>query len=307
MTRLAGSLPPVRIWLPFLLVCLIWGSTWIVITGQLGDVPPTWSVVYRFAIAAAAMFLYARLIGAPARLDREGHLFALLFGIPQFCLNFNGVYLAEQYVTSGIVAVVFALLFVPNSIFAALLLRHRIGAPFILGSLVAIGGIILLFVEELRAHPLRGDTVALGIGLTLFGMLSASVANVMQAMDRIRVHSLPAMIGWGMIYGALANAAIAWTVYGPPVADTRLSYWIGLFYLGVIASALAFSLYFPLVRTMGPGKAAYSSLVIPIIAMLLSTIFEAYSWTLLAASGCFLVLAGLFIALRARRVDTSSS
>jgi len=137
---------PSVIWIPFVLVSLLWGSTWLVITGQLGDVPPTWSIAYRFAIGATAMFVYARVIGGTVRLDRQGHLFALLFGIPQFCLNFNAVYFAERFVTSGLVAVVFALLIVPNALFAWLFLNHRISGRFLLGSCVAVAGVALLFI-----------------------------------------------------------------------------------------------------------------------------------------------------------------
>ena len=289
---------PTGIWLSFALCCLIWGSTWLVITGQLGSVPPTWSVAYRFAIGAAVMFIYARAIGGPVGLNRQGHLFALLSGIPQFCFNFNAVYFAEQFVTSGLVAVVYALLIVPNSILAWLFLRHRISGRFLLGSCVAILGVGLLFLQDLQGHPLGAGAIAKGIALTLLGLLSASAANVIQAMDRIRAHSLPAMLAWGMTYGTIANASIAWIAFGPPVFDTRPLYLAGLAYLGIAASALVFSIYIPLVRRLGPGKAAYTSLVIPIIAMLLSSIFEGYRWTLAAICGGLLVLAGLFIALR---------
>jgi drug/metabolite transporter (DMT)-like permease len=290
-----------RLLVPFVLICLIWGSTWLVITGQLGLVPPAWSIAYRFTIAAAVMFTYARLVGGTIRLDREGHGFAILYGIPQFCLNFLFVYLAERHVTSGLVAVVFALLVVPNALLARLFLGQRTGGRFVVGSLIAGAGVGLLFAQELRSGPNDAGATLLGIGLTLLGITSASIGNVIQAMDRIRSHSLPSMIAWGMAYGALANAASAWLVYGPPVFDDRPAYWLGLFYLGIVASALAFSLYFPLVRSIGPAKAAYSSLVTPVIAMLLSTAFEGYRWTPLAATGGVLALAGLFVALRAPR------
>src|SRR5687768_11843388 len=109
-----SSLSTPSILIPFVLITLIWSSTWIVIKDQIGAgaaaVPPSWSVAYRFAFACAAMFVMARISGAPLRLGRKGHLLALAIGIPQFVLNFNFVYAAEQYVTSGIVAVVFALL-----------------------------------------------------------------------------------------------------------------------------------------------------------------------------------------------------
>ena len=290
-----------RILLPFLLITAIWGSTWIVIRDQLGPVPPAWSVTYRFIIAGAAMFAYAAFSRVSLRIGREGHILAAAFGIPQFVLNFNFVYAAEHYVTSGLVAMVFALLMVPNSAFGWLFLRHKIGARFILGSGIAIAGVALLFVQELRGAATAPRDVFLGIGLTLLGVLAASVSNVMQASRRLRTRPIAAMIAWGMFYGVVANALLAFAISGPPVFEARLGYWLGLFYLGLFASALAFTFYFGILRAVGPAKAAYSSVLVPILAMALSTAFEGYRWSTLAVAGGALALTGLVIALRSAR------
>ena len=297
----AGAFFQPRVLLPFILITFIWGSTWLVIKDQLGTVPPTWSVTYRFIIAAATMFAYARFTGASLRIGREGHLLALAFGIPQFFLNFNFVYAAELYITSGLVAVVFALLLVPNSALSALFLKHKVTLRFVLGSAIAVVGVALLFLQELRASTAEPHEVLIGIGLTLLGVLSASVSNVMQGSERLRRRPIAAMLAWGMVYGVIADALFAWALYGPPTVETRPLYWAGLLYLGVIASALAFSLYFAILRIIGPARAAYSSLLIPIIAMALSTVFEDYHWSTLAAAGGALTLVGLFIALNAKR------
>ena len=289
-----------RILLPFLLVTLIWSSTWIVIKDQLGAVPPAWSVTYRFVIAAIAMFAWAKASGASLSLGRRGQMFAALFGIPQFCLNFNFVYAAEHHVTSGLVATVFALLMVPNSALAWLFLKQRASWAFVLGSAIASAGVALLFVQEMRSSPVPPDQVALGIGLTLLGVLSASIANILQASRQVAAWPLASLLAWGMVYGVVANALLAWAVAGPPVVEARPLYWLGLAYLGLFASALAFPLYFAVMRAVGPGKAAYSSVLVPILAMLLSTLFEGYRWSTLAAAGGILALAGLVIALRSR-------
>ena len=296
-----ASLLQPRVLLPFILITLIWGSTWIVIRDQLAIVPPTWSVTYRFLIAAAAMFAWAHWSGAPLRLGRQGHLLAAAFGIPQFFLNFNFVYAAEHYVTSGLVAVVFALLLVPNSALSWFFLKQRLAPGFLLGSAVAVAGVALLFVQELRASVVPAGDVLLGIGLTLLGVLSASAANVMLASERLRAWPVVTMIAWGMLYGAIGDGVMAWLLYGPPVVESRLGYWVGLVYLGVFASALAFTFYFGIVRTVGPARAAYSSVLIPVVAMALSTLFEGYRWSALAVAGGLLALGGIVIALRARQ------
>jgi drug/metabolite transporter (DMT)-like permease len=285
---------------PFGIVTLIWGSTWLVIRDQIGTVPATWSVTYRFLIACSAMFAYARWTGASLRIGREGHVLALFLGIPQFFLNFNFVYAAEHHVTSGLVAVVFALLLVPNSALGWLFLKHQMSGRFLLGSSIAVAGVALLFLQELRASAAPPREVLIGIGLTLAGVLSASVSNVLQASDRLRTRPISAMLAWGMLYGAVCDAVFAWSLFGPPVVEARIGYWAGLFYLGLLASAIAFTLYFGILRAVGPARAAYSSVLIPIIAMTLSTIFEGYHWSKLAVAGGILALIGLVIALRAR-------
>jgi drug/metabolite transporter (DMT)-like permease len=300
MPSSAPSMLQPRILVPFLLITLIWSSTWIVIKDQLGTVPPAWSVTYRFVVAAAAVFAWARISGATLRIGGRGHLLAALFGIPQFCLNFNFVYAAEHYVTSGLVATVFALLMVPNSALAWLFLKQRATWGFVAGSAIACAGVALLFVQEIRVSPASAEAVLLGIGLTLLGVLSASAANILQASRGLAAVPLASLLAWGMAYGILANALLAWTAAGPPVIETRPAYWLGLVYLGLFASALAFPLYFAVMRAVGPGKAAYSSVLVPILAMVFSTIFEGYRWSALAVTGGVVALAGLVIALRSR-------
>ena len=297
---MTGSLLQPRVLFPFILITVIWGSTWLVIRDQLGPVPGPWSVTYRFMIACSAMFLYARWNRASLRIGKQGHLLALLFGIPQFFLNFNFVYAAEHHITSGLVAVVFALLLVPNSALGWLFLKHRMTGRFLLGSTVAVAGVALLFVQEMRASTAPPQEVLIGIGLTLLGVLSASVSNVMQASERLRTRPISAMLAWGMFYGMLCDGAMAWWLFGPPVVEARAGYWAGLVYLGLFASAIAFTFYFGILRAIGPARAAYSSVLIPIIAMTLSTIFEDYHWSTLAAAGGALTLVGLVIALKSR-------
>ncbi len=295
----------------FLLITLIWGSTWIVIKDQLGSgpdaVPPTWSVTYRFVIACAAMFAYAVWTGASLRMSPRGHVLAALFGIPQFVLNFNFVYAAELYVTSGLVAVVFALLMVPNSALAWLFLKHRMTGRFIPGSAVACAGVALLFVQEVRASPAAPGEAIAGIGLALLAVLSASAANILQAGRHMRARPVAVNLAWGMFYGVIGNAVFAWFWFGAPVAGARAGYWIGLVYLGLFATAAAFTLYFAITRAVGPGKAAYSSLLVPVIAMAISTAAEDYRWTALAAAGAVLALLGMVIALKAEKRDSQLS
>lgn len=290
-----------RVLIPFAVVTLIWGSTWLVIRDQIAEVPPTWSVAYRFLIAAAVMFGWALMQKIPIRFGREGMMIALLIGLTQFVLNFNFVYRAEAHITSGLVAVVFALLIVPNTLFARIFLKQGFSRRFLAGSAVALAGVALLFTHELEAASGGPRAVMLGIGITLLGVISASTANVLQAVERVRRLPIISLMAWAMLIGGLINAGIALALDGPPVIETRPAYIAGLLYLSVVGSAVTFSLYFSLIRAIGPARAAYTSVLIPVIAMALSTLFEGYRWSLLAATGAALAMLGLVIALRARR------
>jgi drug/metabolite transporter (DMT)-like permease len=283
--------------LPFAIFTAIWGSTWIVIRDQLGTVPPQWSVAYRFIIAAAAMGAVAKWRGEKLALGRAALLPSLFLGFTQFCVNFNAVYLAERHITSGVVATIFALLLIPSTLLAWAFLSHRPTSRFMWNSFVAIAGIALLFVHEFRQHSARAEEIAFGIGLTFCGMLGASAANVFQARDEIRRFPLFSMLAWSMAAGALLDAAFAFAMTGPPVFDSRPGYWAGMLYLALPASVLTFSLYYPVVRKIGPAKAAYSSVLVPIIAMGLSTAFEGYRWSPLAVAGAILALGGMVGAL----------
>ena len=291
---------------PFIIFTAIWGSTWIVIRGQLGTVPPQWSVAYRFIIAAAGMAIVAAIKKQDLALNRRHAGIALVLGFCQFCVNFNAVYLAERHITSGVVATVFALLLVPSSLLAWAFLGQRPSPRFVLSSLVAGAGIVMLFMHELRENAAAGAQVAAGIGLTLAGMLGASIANVLQARPEVRRWPLFAMLAWSMAFGAAIDAAVAFALAGPPSFDARPAYWLGLLYLAVPASVLTFSLYYPVVRKIGPAKAAYSSVIVPIIAMGFSTWLENYRWTSLTIAGALLAIGGMVGALGRGRTPVAA-
>lgn len=279
---------------------LIWGTTWYVIKTQIGVVPVEWSVAYRFILASAIMFLITALRRRQLAYPARAHLFFLSVGLFQFFANFNFVYQASEIVTSGLIAVAFALLIVPNSILAWTFFRHGVSRAFIIGAVLGIAGVALLFRQEILA--LEGSTeLAWGLGATALAVLSASAANVMQAAPSARGYSMTGMLAWAMLYGALLDIAAAWLAAGPPVIEMNVVYLGGVVYLAVFASAIAFVLYFGAIREIGPALAAYSGVLVPFVAMGISTALEGYRWTLPAVIGAVLTISGLLIAITARR------
>ena len=287
---------------PFLIVALIWGSTWLVIKDQLAPAPPSWSVTYRFGIACFGMFVLAAF--SPQRgfgMTFGAHLLAAAIGLSQFFLNFNFVYRAEIHLTSGIVAVLYGLLMVPNALLGRVFLGVPVTPRFLVGSAVGLGGIALMLLHESRMASPAGQ-VGLGIAYTAVGILCASCANVLQASDTARKPPLVLLLAWAMLWGTLADALFAWSIAGPPVFPADFGYWWRVLYLAIFGSVVTFPLYFRLIRDLGPGRAAYNGVVVPVVAMGFSTVFEDYRWSLLAAAGGALALIGMIVALRAKNV-----
>lgn len=289
-----------RILIPFAVVTLIWGSTWLVIRDQIGSVPPGWSVTWRFALAGVAMMVLAALNRQSLRITRDALPLIAAMGLFQFSANFQFVYAAELHLTSGIVAVLFAVLMVPNAIFARIFLGQLVTRGFIAGSAVALAGIALLLLHEYRVAPPEGK-VLLGVLLTVGGILGASIANVSQASKRAARQPMLALLAWAMLFGAGFNAILSALIYGSPQFEPRWGYAAGIAYLALMGSVVTFPLYFRLVRELGPGRAAYNGVLVPIIAMLLSTAFEGYRWSALAVAGAVVAITGLVLALRARK------
>lgn len=287
--------------LPFAAVTLIWSSTWIVIRDQLGVVPASWSVCYRFAIAALGMALLAKVSKVSLAISPRALTFAGLFGVMHFSLNFNLLYRAEVHLTSGLCALVYALLMIPNSVFARIFFQERASRGFILGSLIAVAGVLLLFLNEYRTSVTASPQDVLGaLAICLLAVLCASIANVMQASPTARSVPMIAQLTWAMAIGALADGIFAWFMDGAPIIEPRVGYWLGVLYLALAGSVITFPLYFRLLQRIGAGPAAYTGVLIPIIAMGLSTAFEDYAWTTLAICGAVLALGGMVIALRER-------
>ncbi len=284
----------------FIITAMVWGSTWLVIKGQIGPVPPSWSITWRFTGAAIGMFALGlvrgdirlgALVPESAVLIRAG-----MIGISLFCANFQFVYRAEMHLTSGLVAVVFALLVLPNAVLARIFLGVPVSRRFILGSLIALCGIVLLMINEYRAAPFGSD-VPLGAAMTVLALCCASTGNVLQAGQVARQVPAAMLLAWAFLIGAAADCGIALVLSGPPVFDRSPAYIASVAYLALIGSVLTFPLYNLLLRAMGPGRAAYNGVLVPVVAMLLSTGFENYRWSALNIGGAVLALIGLVVAL----------
>ena len=167
----------------YLITVIIWGSTWLVITFQLGSVPPELSVAYRFALASLILFIYIAARRLPARFSFKQHAFFALQGLFLFSLNYILVYLAESFLTSGLVAIVFSTIIVFNVVFGTLFLRNPVRLRVILGGTIGLLGLALVFWPELSTLDLSSER-AVGLLLAFLATISASLGNIISARNQ---------------------------------------------------------------------------------------------------------------------------
>ena len=290
----------------YAIVVLIWGSTWYVIKFQLGVVAPEISLVYRFGLAAACVFLFARLTGSPLALSWRDHRFVALQGLTLFCLNYWMTYLSTGYLTSGLVAVLFTTIIFFNIVNGRLILGTPIETRVLAAAGTGILGVALLFLPELQA-ALHEPRIAHGAALALAATYVASLGNM--AASRNTQASLPVVTvnAYGMAYGAAGLAVIA-AIRGTPVDfDPRWPYVLSLIYLSLAGTSLAFGLYLALIKRIGTARAAYTSVLFPVVALIVSTLFEGYRWSLPAAIGLAVLVAGNALALGGARAAPRSA
>ncbi len=275
---------------------LIWGSTWLAITLQLGEVDPVLSVAYRFTLASLVLLGYCWLRRVSLRFTLRQHLFIALQGVLLFSINYLLVYLAELRMTSGLVAVIFSTLVFMNVLTGALFIGTPVRLKVLLGASIGLVGISLVFLPELSSFNLQ-DTGFIGLLLALGGTLSASLGNIVAA--RNQRSGLPVMQtnAFGMGYGALLMfivALLGGVTFG---FEASTAYIASLLYLSIFGSVIAFGAYLTLLGRIGADRAGYVSLLFPLVALGLSTLFEGYLWSASALLGVLLVLTGNFITM----------
>ena len=276
---------------------LIWGSTWIGIKYQLGDVSPLVSIAHRFMLAAVLIFAYLLLRRQLARVSLTHHLFIALQGLCLFCTNYVFIYTATAQLTSGLVAVVFSTMVIMNMVNAAIFLGLPMSPMVALGGAVGLAGMAGVFLPELQALDLS-DANFRALLMCLAGTLSASLGNIVAARNQRYGLGVLTCNAWGMLYGALTLYVVALLLGHRITLSAEPAYLISLVYLSVFGSVVAFWAYVTLIGNIGADRASYTSLLFPIVALAISTLLEGYSWTWVAAGGLCLVLVGNALVMR---------
>ena len=280
----------------YVVTVLIWGSTWFAIKLQLGSVPSQVSVAYRFALAALILFAWCWIRRLPLKFSFREHLWLMLQGITVFSTNYVLFYEAEKHLVSGSVAIIFSILVVFNILNNWFFFRVKPTYQVFGGAVLGLLGIVLTFWHELFNLGSNLDNV-FGIALSLVGTVCASFGNMIFA--RLRKDGMPIVQGnaFGMLYGTVVLFAYACFSGGKFSFDPSPSYILSLLYLALFGSVIAFGCYLTLVGRIGADRAAYCSVLFPIVALCLSAAFEGYRLNALSGLGIVLVLAGNVLVL----------
>jgi drug/metabolite transporter (DMT)-like permease len=288
------------------LTVAIWGSTWYAITLQLNGIPAQVSVAYRFALATLILFAWCWLGRLRLRFSGRDHALLMLLGLTLFSTNYVLFYEAEKHLVSGGVAIIFSLLVVFNILNNWLLFGARPERQVLAGAALGLLGIVLTFWRDLRTMNSGSDSIW-GIVLSLAATLTASFGNSASAQLQNRRIPVVSANAFGMLYGTVVLAAYAVLSGAKFSFDTSPRYIGSLAYLAVFGSVIAFSSYLTLVGRIGADRAAYTSILFPIVALLFSTAFEHYRLTSLAAIGIAFTLAGNgFVLLRKGRAAATA-
>lgn len=275
----------------YIITVIIWGSTWLAIKYQLGVVSPELSIAYRFGLAASLLIIFSLVRRLPMRFNLKAHGFFALQGLLLFSLNYILVYLAEGYLTSGLVAITFSLIIIFNVIFGAFLLGNLIRTRVVIGAIFGLAGLAFVFWPELSSFSLSSQKL-LGMIFAFVATVSASLGNVVSARNQRNDLPVIQTNAFGMLYGALFMFILALLRGSQLVFDTSPSYLMSLFYLAIFGSVIAFGSYLTLLGRIGIDRAAYVTVLFPIIALILSTFFEDLKWGYPQLFGVALVLLG---------------
>jgi len=297
----------------YILTVLIWGSTWIAVEFQIptslvspngqivgSAVAAEVSIVYRYTIASLVIFIWCWGQRLNLKFSLKTHLVFLTMGLLLFCLNYICVYVGQGYITSALMAIIFSMVSWMNIFNARLFFGTRSGPRVIFGAVLGMAGLCLMFWPSIKDLSLSDGTVV-GALIGMLGAYFASLGNMISQATQKR--NLPVMEtnAWAMLYGAVFTAMFAVGRGHAFTMDWSFPYIASLLYLAVFGSVVAFWAYLTLLGRIGANKAGYATIAFPVVAILLSVMFEDLKVTASLLMGMIMVLAGNLSILNRKR------
>ena len=279
---------------------LIWCTTWLAITYQLGTVAPEVSVSHRFLLAALVIAAWCRWRGLSMRFKPGEHAALALMGMAIYGFSYVFVYHAELHLSSGLVAIGYSASPLLSALGARLFFAQPVTGRMAIGSAFGLLGITLVYGPEF-AH-LRGD-VGIGAAFTLLAVLISTAGGLLaQRNHQLNLHGWPTM-AWSMGYGSLTSLTVALALGRTYTIELSAAYLLSLIYLSVLGSVAAFAGWLTLVGRIGAPRASYVGVMAPVIALFVSTLFEGFLWHPLTAAGVAVSIAGNVLVLGGGRTS----
>jgi drug/metabolite transporter (DMT)-like permease len=280
----------------YIVTVVIWGSTWIVINYQLGDVAPEASLVYRFGLAAMVLFAICKLKRLPLKFSKQQHMQLFAFGLTLFGCNYYFLYNAQQHINSALTCIAFSLLLFFNIINARIWFKTKITKQVYIGGTLGLLGMVTLFWPQVTSTTLGMETL-FGLALCIVGTLFASTGNMLSIKNQqLKLPLLPAN-AWAMTYGATFMAIMV-IVQGKSFNFSfTFSYISSLLYLSIFGSVIAFGCYLTLLNKIGAHQASYANILFPAVAVIISTFVEDFSWSIHTILGLIFILMGNLVVL----------
>jgi len=288
----------------YLATILIWGSSWFVITFQLGAAAESVSIFYRFLLATVLLFGYCVFSKKRMVFDLKEHGFIAAQGFFLFSFNYLLFYWCTLYITSGFVAVIFSTVVIMNIVNSAVFLKKPIQPMVVMGAVLGLLGIALVFSHELLGQQTVSDSQAAwkGLWIGLVATLCASFGNILSARNQAAGLPVLQTNAYGMLYGSIIMLIYSLVAGHSFEVQWSREYIVSLVYLSVFGSILAFGAYLSLIGKIGADKAAYVSVLFPIVALMFSQFFEGFVWSREALLGVALVLSGNLLVIGRRPI-----
>jgi drug/metabolite transporter (DMT)-like permease len=262
----------------FIVTLFCWSPTWYLIKFQFGVVDPLISIFYRFFIASIIVFIFLILSKKKMSFNLHQHLSFLLLGVTLFSLNYIFFYLANTYLISGIVTIAFSTILIMNILGERIYFKIKSSKETLFAAGFGIVGILIIFGNELLNFKLE-DKTHIGIILSFIATFWASTGNLVHQKNSKDKIPFIQSIAYGMLYGSLFTLIVAKFRGAEIIFDNSISYILSFLYLSIIGSVVAFYLYLKLLDNIGSARAGYIGVIMPIIALIISTIFEGLEWT----------------------------
>jgi drug/metabolite transporter (DMT)-like permease len=283
----------------YIVTVVIWGSTWLAIEYQLGVVEPEVSIAYRYILAAGVLFVWCKINKISLVFKVRYHFWFAALGLLLFCLNYVFAYRAQEYITSAMAAILFSTMVWINILLARIVLGARTTRRALVGAFLGMVGIVVLFAPRIESVAFD-DEVFLGAAIGLAGAFVASCGNIVSQLAQNRSLPVVATNTWGMFYGALLTTLISLGSGHEFNFDARFTYITSLVYLSVFGSVIAFGAYLTLLGRIGAHKAGYAAVMFPVVALVLSILFEGLRLDATIIAGMLLVLLGNTLVLNRR-------